>query len=126
MSDEELLAFERRWWDQVWEGGDLALIDQLVADPYIRHNSAGTRRVSRAELKKDMVQYQRVLHAAVTTIDDYVIQGDDRIWIRATSRGANLETGDANLVTWLLIHRVVDGMLVESWSATISGIAWDR
>ena len=124
MTEDELLAFERRWWEQVWGAGDIGLIDQLVTDPYLRHNSAGSRKVSRAELKKDMVQYQRVLHRATTTIDDHVVAGD-RIWVRATSRGVNRETGDTALVTWLVVHRVVDGRLAESWSATLSGVAWD-
>ena len=125
MTEDELLAFERRWWDQVWGAGDIGLIDQVVTDPYVRHNSAGSRKVSRAELKKDMVQYQRVLHRPTTTIHDHVVSGD-KIWLRATSRGANLETGDTSVVTWLVVHRIVDGMLAESWSATLSGISWDR
>ena len=125
MTDDELLAFERRWWDRVWGAGEISLIDELVADPYVRHNSTGSRRVSRAELKKDMVQYQRVLHRPVTTIDDHVVEGDT-IWMRATSRGANLETGDSAVVTWLIVHRIVGGQLVESWALTLSGISWDR
>ena len=86
MSDAELAELVRLYWDGVWGQRRLELIDELMADPYTRHSAAGTRRMRRAELKGEFVQYWRVLYDAVTTVDDQVIAGD-RVWTRATMKG---------------------------------------
>jgi hypothetical protein len=124
VSEAELAELVRLYWDGLWGQRRLELIDQLMAEPYTRHSAAGTRRMRRADLKGEFMQYWRVLYDAVTTVDDQVIAGD-RVWTRATMRGVNLEAGGtANVVTWLIVHRVLDGRFVESWSATLPGVDW--
>jgi hypothetical protein len=124
VADAELGELVRTYWGGLWGERRLELIDELMADPYTRHSAAGTRRMGRAELKGEFVQYWRVLYDAVTTIDDQVIAGD-RIWTRATMKGVNLEAGGTpNVVTWLIVHRVHGGRFAESWSATLPGVDW--
>jgi hypothetical protein len=65
----------------------------------------------------------RLLHDPVTTIDDQVVSGD-RVWTRATTQGVNLDTGATSVLTWLVVHRLADGRLAESWSATLPGVDW--
>jgi hypothetical protein len=115
----------RTWWERVWGDGDLAALDALLADPYVRHTSVGTETLSIAAYKAKFVQYQRVLHKPVTTVYDEAV-GPDRIWNRATSRGLNLETGDVAVVSWFIEHRIADGRIAETWIATLAGIDWGR
>lgn len=125
MGDEESRALVHRWWDGIWHDGDLSIVDELCADPYIRHTGMGTERLSLAEYKKKLAQTQRVLKGAVTTIDDEVVVGD-KVWSRATSRGVNLDTVERSVMTWIVIHRIENGKLAEVWAATLPGVEWER
>ena len=124
MGDEEALALVRRWYD-IWREDDLSVVDQLCTDPYIRHTGMGTERLSLAEYKKKLAQTTRVLKGAVTTIDDFVVDGD-KVWSRATSRGVNLDTVDKSVMSWIVVHRIEDGKLAEVWAATVAGVEWER
>ena len=114
-----------RYWSGLWVRRDLSVIDELIAEPYVRHSSTGTRSLSRAEFKREIRQAWRLLHDPATTIDDQVVQGD-RVWTRATTQGVNLDTGERSVLTWLVVHRIAEGMLAESWSATLPGVDWRR
>jgi len=122
---QDATAIVGRYWDGLWARRDLAVIDELIAEPYVRHSSAGTRTLTRAELKREVREAWRLLHDPATTIDDQVVQGD-RVWTRATTQGVNLDTGERSVLTWLVVHRIAEGMLAESWSATLPGVDWRR
>ena len=108
----------------MWRAGDLDVVHELCTDPYIRHTGTGSETLSLADYKKKLAQTQRVLRNATTTIDDEVVDGD-KVWSRATSRGVNLEGDTANVITWMVIHRIEDGKLAEVWALTQSGIDWE-
>jgi ketosteroid isomerase-like protein len=118
-----LLAISTRWWDEIWRDGDLDVIDQIFADPFVRHMGAGTEVESCAAYKGRLSEFQRVLSRAETTIDDRVVDGD-KVWTRATSRGLNRETGEAAVVSWLIIQRIEGGRIAEQWVATFPGVDW--
>jgi ketosteroid isomerase-like protein len=123
VDDDAARALVRRWWD-IWGDGNLDLVDEVCADPYIRHTGMGSERLSHEEYKKKLVQTLRVLRGAVTTIDDEVVVGD-KVWSRATSRGVNLDAEHGQVMTWMVIHRVEDGRLAEVWAATLAGVEWE-
>jgi ketosteroid isomerase-like protein len=122
---EAAKALMRTWWDRVWGQGDLDALDALLTDPYVRHTSAGSEAITPAAYKAKLVQFQRVVHGAVTTVDDEVIHGD-KVWTRATSRGVNLDTGDLTVITWMVIHRIEGSRIAESWIAALRGVDWER
>jgi hypothetical protein len=124
VTDDDARALVRRWWDGIWREGDLSIVDELCTDPFIRHTGMGTERLGLDEYKKKLVQSQRILRSAVTTIDDEIVVGD-RVWSRATSRGVNLEHLDGSVMTWMTIHRIEDGRLAEVWAATLPGVEWE-
>jgi ketosteroid isomerase-like protein len=123
MDDDAVRAVMRAWWDRVWRDGDIAAVDELVTDPYTRHTRSGNETIPRAEYRKRLVEFQRVLRGAVTSIDDEVVVGD-KIWQRATSRGVSLETGELSVFTWMVIHRIEDGRIAESWVASMANVEW--
>jgi ketosteroid isomerase-like protein len=112
-----------RYWDGLWHRRDPAVVDELIGEPYVRHSSAGTRSVTRQEFKRELAGAWRLLHDASTTVEDQVADAD-RVWTRATTRGINLDTGEMSVVTWLTIHRLESGRIVESWTATLPGVDW--
>jgi hypothetical protein len=123
MPISEPSAVIARWWSEVWGQGRLDLIDELMADTYVTHSADGTSVRTRAELKSDMVQYQRALYRPLTTVDDQVIAGDV-VWSRLISRGVNIETQQPITISWLTVTRVVDGRIAETWVLHAPGVDW--
>jgi hypothetical protein len=124
MSDTPPAHVIARWWNEVLGEGRLELIDELVADTYVSHTLDGTRARTRAQLKHDLVSFQRTLHGSATSIDDQCVSGDV-VWSRITTRAADLSTGDMVTITWLTVSRVTNGRLSESWVLHAPGIDWN-
>lgn len=122
--EAEAQVLVRRWWDEVWRDGRLDVLDEIITDPFTRHGSLGTQVVARAEYKTKMRQFQRTLHRAETDVQDMAVS-DDRVWVRASSRGLNRETGEVALVSWLMVARVADGRFAEIWISPMAGVTWD-
>ncbi len=116
-------ALAHRYWDGVWRDRDLDLVDVLLTDPYVRHSAAGSQTLRREQVKQEIARSWELLHGAQTSIDDQSITGN-RLWTRATTTGVNLQTGERSVLTWLIVHRVEDERLAESWSATLPGVDW--
>jgi ketosteroid isomerase-like protein len=124
VGDDELQTFLRQWWEGVWGEGDIALVDELVTPTFVAHSAAGTEHLTRTELKERLAEAQRHLHHTATAIDDIAIEGE-RVWIRATSRGVDRETGEPALQTWLVVYRFEEGLLAESWMASVPEVDWE-
>ncbi len=116
-------AVLRRWWEEVWGKGDLDAVDELVAEHYVRHDRGGSRVVTPAVYKAELAHHLRAIQSADTTVDDIAVVGD-RVWARMTSRGVNLDRETPVAITWLQVHRVVDGRLAESWVLYEPGLDW--
>ncbi|WP_369138305.1 ester cyclase [Modestobacter versicolor] len=123
MDQQAVTAIVQRYWDGLWNRRDLTVIDELIAEPYVRHSSTGTRSLTRAQFTREVRESWQLLHDPATTVDDQVTT-DDRVWTRATTTGVNLDTGQTSVVTWLVVHRVAGGQIAESWSATLPGVDW--
>jgi predicted SnoaL-like aldol condensation-catalyzing enzyme len=118
-------ALVRRYWDEVWAQGRLEVIDELFAEPYIRHNRNGNQAVSLEQLKKGMVQYWRTLRDPKPTIEDLAVAGD-RVWTRLSISGFDSESERQFVVSWLQVFRVEDGRLAEAWTMTLPDVDWSK
>lgn len=121
--DLDPVAVVEQWQARAWGDCDLGVVDELIAEPFVRHGPTGTSERTRAELKHDLRQYQRALGRPVITVRDRVVDGD-KVWSRTTMTGANLETGEPRVMEWLQIHRVVGGRIVEVWSLYAIDVEW--
>lgn len=117
------VAVVEQWQDRSWGDCDLSAVDELVADPFVRHGPTGTAIRTHAELKHDLHQYQRALGTPTITVHGRVADGE-RVWSHVTLRGASIDTGDLRTVERLQIHRVVDGLIVEVWSLYATDVDW--
>ncbi len=112
------------WQRRAWGDCDLTVVDELIAEPFVRHGISGTAKRTRAELKADLQRYRQALGKPVIEVRDRVVDGD-RVWSRTTMRGANLETGEPHTLDWLQIHRVANGQIVEVWTLHATDALWE-
>ena len=117
------VAVVERWQERAFGECDLAAVDELVAEPFVRHGPGGTATRTHAELKHDLRQYERALGKPTITVHGRVADGD-RVWSHVTLRGVSIDTGDLRTVERLQIHRVIDGKIVEVWSLYATDVDW--
>ena len=107
----------------MWGTDDFETVTEICAEPYLRHTGMGSERLSHDEHKKRLRRTREVMRGSVTTIEDQVVAGD-RVWTRATSRGVNLSSAENSVICWIVIHRIADGKIAETWAATVHGVEW--
>jgi ketosteroid isomerase-like protein len=123
--DRSPVAIVEEWQARAWGDCDLSVVDELIAEPFTRHSSAGTEQRSRAQLKADLREYQKALGKPVIEVRDRVVDGD-KVWSRTRLLGANLTSGEPRTIDWMQIHRVEDGQIVEVWTLLAADVDWER
>lgn len=122
MSTEENKAVIRRWLDEGWSKGNLAVADELIDPGFVVHGAGGQAVPSGPEGVKQLVAAWRTgFPDGHMTIDDLLAEGD-KVVIRMTWRGTHngpfygvAPTGRPVTVTSMGIDRVVNGKIVEGW-----------
>jgi predicted SnoaL-like aldol condensation-catalyzing enzyme len=115
MSEENNKTIVRRIWDEVWQEGNLATIDELIDPNHVLHAYPEDLDYgSGVEGFKRLVSTNRAnLPDGQLTIEDLIAE-DDRVVTRYTMRMPTAMT------TGIWIDRVLDNKVVESW------VDWDR
>lgn len=111
--------------ETVWNRGDLDAVDEFVAESYVEHDPTVADTLQGPEAYKANVEAFRSAFPDITvTIEDTLVEGD-RIALRqrftGTHRGPfmGLEpTGKRVDVSALLICRIDDGKIAETWVQT--------
>jgi predicted ester cyclase len=125
MPDAEHEAVIRRYVEEMWHAGDLAIAGDLFAADYVGHR--GATRVEGVEGARQWVARLRASYPdGRFTIDDAFGAGDrwcTRWTFRGTHRGESqtplgpvAPTGREVAVTGLTVYRFASGRVAESWS----------
>lgn len=112
----------RRMNEAVWNEGDLKVIDEYFADDYVGHNPATPDETRGPEGFREYVQAARSAFPDLdVTTEDLVAEGD-RVCRRTRTTGTHegsykgIEaTGNAVDVSGMIIYRLEDGQIAESW-----------
>jgi steroid delta-isomerase-like uncharacterized protein len=122
---EENEALVRRYFEEIWDKGNLELIEELFTTNFVRHGPVGTEgEVRGLEGFKDLVSsYRSGLPDLRITIEDLIAQGE-RVVTRWRAYGThqgellgNAPTGNEASVTGILVDRVSGGKIEEEWAA---------
>lgn len=115
MSEENNKTIVRRIWEEVWQAGNLATVDELVDSNHVLHAYPEDLEYgSGAEGFKRLVSTNRAnLPDGQLTIEDLFAE-DDKVVTRYTLRMPTART------TGIWIDRIQDNKVVESW------VDWDR
>lgn len=114
-------AILRRFFEEVYNQGNLAVADDLVAADYVSHNPAPGEAPGREGLKAFVAYLRRALADLHVTIEAQVAE-EDRVATRYTIRGRQEgefagipPTGKLVIITATSMHRIEDGRIRESW-----------
>ena len=123
MSTEANKAIIRRFVEEVQNGGDLTVLDEIAAADYVNHTAPPGVPPDREGLKQLTAMFRRAFPDGRMTVEDLVAEGD-RVVTRKTFRGTHggelmgiPPTGRAVAIQLIDIVRLADGKAVESWSA---------
>jgi steroid delta-isomerase-like uncharacterized protein len=129
MSTEQTKIYEqnktivRRYWEEVWNKGNLVVVDELVASDFDGHPLPSDPDFGRGSAgQKQLVGMYRTAFPDVRmAIEDMTAEGD-RVVLRWTARGTNTgemmgmpATGKPVRVTGIIINRLAAGKMVEGW-----------
>jgi len=121
MSAEENKALVRRFYEEI-DKGNLAAMDELVAEDYIDHNPPPFGFAPGREGLKQAFKLFQEATPGYHHIEDQIAEGD-KVVTRLTSYGKHEgdlpgapRTGNDMKMTSITIHRIANGKLVEKWA----------
>ena len=120
---EENKVLVRRYFEEIWDKGNLDLIDELFTTNFVRHGPIGTEgEVRGLEGFEGLVSsYRSGLPDLRIPIEDQIAEGD-KVVTRWTAYGThqgellgNAPTGNQATLTGILVDRVSGGKIEEEW-----------
>jgi steroid delta-isomerase-like uncharacterized protein len=122
MSTDRNSRTARRYWEDLFTAGDLAVADEIIAPEWTIHNPGVPANLRGPAGVKQMVGMFRAAFPDLRIeVEEQVVDGE-HVLNRYTARGTHLgpfqgipATGRPVTVTGLAIDRIVDGRLVERW-----------
>lgn len=122
MSIDSNKAVVRRMFEEAWNRGDLAVVDELLAPDAVDHHDRDVPSFA-AHMKGEIVTYRRAFPDLRFTIEDMLGEGD-KVAVRLTMTGTHEAalngipaTGRQIEIEHIHISRIVDGKGVDHWAA---------
>lgn len=123
---EDNKAVIRRLFEEIWNKGNFALIDEIVAPNFTNHDPATPDLGRGPEAYQQLAtRYRTAFPDLQFTLEEIVAEGD-KVAVRYTSRGTHQSelsgiapTGKQVTVTGTFISRLANGKVEESW------VNWD-
>ena len=120
MSTEANKALVRRYNDEVWSRGNLAVVDETIGDDFLW----GGDHVTREGVKEFVAMIRVIFPDFQATIEDMIAEGD-KVAVRMTHRGTHRgewkdspvgplpPTGMQVAYTGMVVYRIANNKIVE-------------
>jgi len=105
-------------WERVWNEGQHSLIAECVADGYVRHDGAGTRRLTHKQYEEEIVAAKQFRPNTHVVVYEHNIV-DDRAWFRFGLTWNDAITGAPRRRAGMQVFRIEHGRIAESWLALL-------
>jgi steroid delta-isomerase-like uncharacterized protein len=120
---EENKALARRWFEDLFNTGDLDAADEISAPDHIVHDPTLGDQPSGPEGDKQVVSlYRGAFPDANITVEDQVAENDE-VLTRWTGRGTHEgelmgipPSGNGVRLSGMTLNRISDGKIVETWT----------
>ena len=125
MSPQDPKGIVRRYFEEIWDRGDLDVIDQLFSPDFVRHGPAveGGDVRGHEGLKQLVRLYRGSFPDLKVPIDEQIAEGDVVV-TRWTAHGSHqgellgtAPTGRRVTVPGMLMDRVAEGKIAEEWAS---------
>jgi steroid delta-isomerase-like uncharacterized protein len=124
MSAQENKELARRWFEEVWNKGNMDFVDEVVASNLVVHDPSTPEGMSSGvESAKQFVEvYRDAFPDIQLTVEDLLAEGD-KVVTRWTARGTHQgelmgipPSGNPVEATGITIDRIEGGKVVETWA----------
>jgi len=123
MSTEEHKAIVRRFYEEVWNGGDVEVAREILADDYIRHDLRPTKAAAGGVGMASIARAFREAFPDLQMEVEVLLAEDDFVAARWTSTGTFtgtwgdvVPTGKRATFSGVNIFRFAGGLVVELWN----------
>jgi steroid delta-isomerase-like uncharacterized protein len=123
MNSERNKAIVRRWSEELWSRGDLAVADEIISPDYVRHDPGDPFPARGPEdVRRIVTMLRSMLPDLTIEVNEIVAEGDmvaSRYTATATdTRGymGRPPTGKRIRTSAMQMFRLADGKIVESWA----------
>ena len=120
---EQNKALVRRTLEEIWNKGNLAVADELIAPNHVAHDPASLNPGSGPEATKQQAStYRTAFPDLHITIEDQVAEGDQVVtrWTATGTHRGDLmgiaPTGKQMTITGINISRIAGGKAQEDWT----------
>jgi steroid delta-isomerase-like uncharacterized protein len=121
VSTEENKAIIRRYTEEVWSKGNLAVVDEIFATNYVAHNPLPGQTPGVNGLKQSVTMVRAAFPDWHATVEDMIAE-EDKVVNRWSARGTHqgefmgiAPTGKQITLTGISIQRIAGGKIVEDW-----------
>jgi predicted ester cyclase len=119
---EKNKALVRRFLDEVYNKGNLAVADEVIAEKYVSHNQLAIEVLGPEGIKNIAKMQRAAFPDQVSFIEDMIAEGD-KVVVRGKDTGTHSGApfmgipakGNKFTITWIDVFRVENGKLVEAW-----------
>ena len=132
MSDDELRAAVRRFFEEVWNKGNVDETEAFLAPGFVSHNSLDVRIIGPGEYGRAVTDYRAAFPDLHTTLEDVLVDGD-RVVVRGTDRATHRgdflgfpASGREVTTTWIELFRMENGKAAEGWLETDTATLRDQ
>lgn len=114
-------ALVRRYMEEGFSAGNMAIFDETFAPDYLDHHGFADQKPGLGEVKREYELFRAAFPDLSTTIEDMIVEGDKvvvRSVMRATHQGTFLglpPTGRQIEIEAISIFRIANGKIVERW-----------
>jgi steroid delta-isomerase-like uncharacterized protein len=121
MSDDELRAAVRRFFDEVWNKGNVSETEVFLTPEFVSHNTLDVQIVGTRAYGEAVSDYRAAFPDLHTTLEEVLVDSD-RVAVRGTDRGTHRgdfmgfpASGREVTTTWIEIFRMENGKAAEGW-----------
>jgi steroid delta-isomerase-like uncharacterized protein len=124
---EDNKALVRRWYEEVWNKGNVAAVDDFLAPTYVGHTVGAPDVKGSDDVKQRVVALATAFPDRRLTVEDIIAEGDKaavRYTLRGTHRGEFMGIAPTNKElrwTGMAIFHIRDGKFQEIWLMTDIG-----
>jgi steroid delta-isomerase-like uncharacterized protein len=124
LEPEQLKLLAKRFYEEVLNHGDLAVIDELIADEFVEHEELPGIPSNREGIRAWATLMRNAFPDLVVSINQMVASGDE-VWVHMTMKGTHSgpfmdipPTGRKVEISGIDRVRVRNGKAVEHWGVT--------